>query len=73
MAFNSSHPNWLIDMFEKSWGTSKTIEIMENNNILGPLTLRVNTKFTTREAYLDVLAKVNIKRVSLHIVIKEYS
>ena len=61
MAFNSSHPNWLIDMFEKSWGTSKTIEIMENNNIPGPLTLRVNTKFTTREAYLDVLAKVNIK------------
>lgn len=61
MAFNSSHPNWLIDMFEKSWGTSKTIELMENNNIPGPLTLRVNTKFTTREAYLDVLAKVNIK------------
>ena len=61
MVFTSSHPAWLIDMFEKSWGTSKTMELIENNNNPGPLTLRVNTKFTTREAYLDMLAKENIE------------
>lgn len=43
-----SHPQWLLGRWEKRYGRERAIRICQANNALPPLTLRVNTKKTTR-------------------------
>ncbi len=54
-----SHPDWLIRQLEQDWpGQAETI--MYENNQLPPMTLRVNPALTSRDSYLELLAKRSI-------------
>ena len=44
-----SHPRWMASMFLKMLGEKDTEELLKANNIIPPLTLRINTLGTTRE------------------------
>lgn len=54
-----AHPQWLLKQLRKDW--PKAVEqILAANNQPAALTLRINQRKTTREAYLDLLAKQDI-------------
>lgn len=54
-----SHPAWLVEAIHADWG-KQTVEVLTNNNTQAPLTLRVNARQSTREAYLARLAAEGI-------------
>jgi 16S rRNA (cytosine967-C5)-methyltransferase len=55
-----SHPEWLIAALGKDW-PGDFESILEANNALPPLWLRVNRRRTGREAYLESLATAGIE------------
>lgn len=55
-----AHPQWLIDEIKTSW-PNEWKSILEANNQLPPLYLRINLQKTTREAYLNELLAINIE------------
>lgn len=55
----SSHPDWLITAFTADWPDAATA-LLAANNERPPLTLRVNARQGTREAYLAQLEAVGI-------------
>ena len=57
--FSSAHPQWLLDQWREAW-PEKTGELIAANNSRPPMTLRVNTQKTSREAYLQQLANAGI-------------
>ncbi|MAM69975.1 MAG: 16S rRNA (cytosine(967)-C(5))-methyltransferase [Gammaproteobacteria bacterium] len=57
-----SHPQWLIRQLAADW-PEDYLQILEANNIQGPMTLRVNQLLTSRQDYLQVLAS---KSISAH-------
>ena len=54
-----SHPRWLIDAVRRDW-PDRFAEMLDANNLPGPLWLRINARRTTREAYLARLAAADI-------------
>jgi 16S rRNA (cytosine967-C5)-methyltransferase len=54
-----SHPQWLLDRLKQGWPQDYRA-ILEGNNARAPLTLRVNVRKTSREAYLDQLEQRGI-------------
>ncbi len=48
-----NHPAWLIKAFTNAWPQQP--DIFQCNNVQGPLTLRVNTRKTTRHTYGELL------------------
>ncbi|HUF74166.1 MAG TPA: 16S rRNA (cytosine(967)-C(5))-methyltransferase RsmB [Gammaproteobacteria bacterium] len=55
-----SHPEWLIGALKRDW--SEDFEsILEANNALPPLWLRVNRRKIDRDAYLELLEKAGIE------------
>ncbi len=46
----SAHPKWLAEMIQQAWPNHAT-DIFNANNIQAPMSLRVNTHFTTIEQY----------------------
>lgn len=53
-SYQGAHPGWLIDAFRHSW-PEQFSEIIEANNQRGPMSLRVNTQRSTRDAYMSRL------------------
>ena len=54
-----SHPEWMIEAITKSW-PDHAKAIFHANNRPGPLCLRVNPKYTSRDNYLLLLQQSNI-------------
>lgn len=50
-----AYPDWLQAALEQDWGQARAIEIMAAGNEEGPLTLRVNARQISRDAYLGKL------------------
>lgn len=59
LAFQSNHPAWLEGMLRKHW-PAKLHEIIAANNSHPPFTLRLNTQYISREAYLETLRMLDI-------------
>ena len=55
-----SHPAWWIEHLKNAW-PDQWREILEANNQNPPMTLRLNTKNTSMEKYLELLSEHNIK------------
>ena len=53
--FTSAHPTWLRDALARAW-PAEAPALFAANNSRPPMTLRVNTRHQTREAYLALLA-----------------
>lgn len=53
--FAHAHPEWLKAALEQDWGAEKAQMIMHAGNQEAPLTLRVNLRHGSREAYLEKL------------------
>ena len=54
MGIRTAHPVWLVKAIKKDWPDQLTT-ILEANNELPPLVLRVNTSKTQRDTYLETL------------------
>ena len=57
-----AHPSWLIGVIKKSWPNDWQ-KILEQNNLPGPMSLRVNQKQYQREQYLKLLNDNGINAV----------
>jgi 16S rRNA (cytosine967-C5)-methyltransferase len=55
-----SHPQWLIDALRADWGAA-TERILEANNELPPMWLRVNRRVTDPARYLQILREQGIE------------
>lgn len=49
-----SHPEWLVHQLTENWG-ERTADILHENNQYPPMSIRVNQKKCSREAYLKQL------------------
>ncbi|MCB1615703.1 MAG: 16S rRNA (cytosine(967)-C(5))-methyltransferase RsmB [Pseudomonadales bacterium] len=58
--FRYSHPEWIIRQLKNDWPANYT-QVLEANNVAGPMTLRVNALQATRPAYLQLLEAAGIK------------
>ncbi len=56
----NSHPEWLINKIKNDWPEQASSILLENNQ-QPPMALRVNLAQTTRDDYLQVLAKHSIE------------
>jgi 16S rRNA (cytosine967-C5)-methyltransferase len=54
-----SHPDWMITALKEDW-PDQWEDILIQNNIQAPMTLRVNTRCIDRESYLAQLVKAGI-------------
>lgn len=54
-----SHPQWLLDQLKRDW-PGRYRSILEANNARAPMTLRVNLRRTSREAYLLALQQAGM-------------
>lgn len=61
-----AHPQWFIDRLKIAW-PEQWKEILNANNQKAPMHLRVNALKTTRDAYLDILNKVDITAHPLNV------
>ena len=57
--FQTSHPLWLVKRWQQDWPENWQ-EIIAANNSHPPMTLRINTRLTSREAYHQQLAEAGI-------------
>ncbi len=57
--FRTAHPNWLINAVTTAWPAHAN-DILNNNNLHPPFTLRLNTQHIGRTAYLALLDKSGI-------------
>ena len=64
LAIETSHPQWLVDRWVESYGFEMTAEMLRENNIAPPQTVRVNTTKATVEEVLTTLERegVNARR-----------
>jgi 16S rRNA (cytosine967-C5)-methyltransferase len=61
LSITLSHPRWLIERWIDRWGYDATAAWARFNNQPAPLTLRVNTLNTTRDALADALARAGVE------------
>lgn len=54
-----AHPDWLVQQLRRDWGDAATA-ILAANNSEAPLTLRVNTRRISPEAYRDLLEEAGV-------------
>lgn len=55
-----AHPEWLKQLLEQDWGREQAAALMAANNQEGALTLRVNLRQNSRDAYLEKLRAQDI-------------
>lgn len=58
-AIRTSHPDWLVSKLEHNW-PQQWSGILDANNTRAPMTLRVNARHGSREAYLQRLEDAGI-------------
>ena len=54
-----AHPQWFIHRLQAAW-PAQWQEILENNNLRPPMSLRVNTQKISRDQFLETLNKAGI-------------
>ncbi len=54
-----AHPPWLLSLLRKDWAERRD-DLLQAGNGRGPMTLRVNRRMITRDAYLDELQQADI-------------
>ncbi|NOQ17049.1 MAG: 16S rRNA (cytosine(967)-C(5))-methyltransferase RsmB [Methyloprofundus sp.] len=54
-----AHPDWMIKAIKADWG-EQAKGIFKENNLLPPMSLRVNLRYCSRTAYLELLAEQGI-------------
>lgn len=59
VAVTYSHPQWLVDCLKAAW-PQHLEKILAANNEPGPMTLRVNERFNSRDTYLEGLREARI-------------
>ncbi|GAW87060.1 16S rRNA (cytosine967-C5)-methyltransferase [Bathymodiolus platifrons methanotrophic gill symbiont] len=59
-----AHPDWMIKAIKADWG-SEAKQIFLENNLAPPMSLRVNTRFCSRDTYLTMLAEQEIEASAL--------
>ncbi|PCH85697.1 MAG: 16S rRNA (cytosine(967)-C(5))-methyltransferase [Piscirickettsiaceae bacterium] len=57
-----AHPDWLVKQIAKDW-PNELIDILTANNQRPPMSIRINTKATTRAAYLTALNEHEIDAI----------
>ena len=57
-ALRFNHPRWLLERWERKFGDTETEALCRWDNEPAPLSLRVNTVMTTRDAFLQDLREV---------------
>ncbi len=60
IVLQQSHPQWLIDSIKKAW-PDQWQKILDANNSLPPMGLRVNNKLTNRSSYISQLNETGIE------------
>lgn len=60
IALRTAHPQWLVSLLTEAW-PDDAAALLEANNLQAPLTLRVNRRRCTRDAYLTHLADAGIE------------
>ncbi len=60
IAINTSHPKWLVKRWLRRFGEEGTRLLAEANNMMPPMTIRVNTLRSTRQDLLSLLAAHDI-------------
>jgi 16S rRNA (cytosine967-C5)-methyltransferase len=58
-----NHPRWLVDRWQDEFGTTATRSICRCNNSEPPLTLRINSRRTSRTRLKELMDKSGIKAV----------
>jgi 16S rRNA (cytosine967-C5)-methyltransferase len=61
LAITYSHPTWLVEAWVERYGKETAIHMMESDNLVPPLTLRVNRLKTSREELQATLAIEGIR------------
>jgi 16S rRNA (cytosine967-C5)-methyltransferase len=61
IALSTSHPRWLVKRWVHRFGEEQAAALAEANNRIPPLTLRVNTLKTTRDALMKSLSGMDIQ------------
>lgn len=59
-AFQTAHPDWLIDLWQAAW-PEQVDQLIAANNHQPPMTLRVNQMHCSRDQYLSTLAEADIQ------------
>jgi len=65
LAAKHSHPEWLVERLIADWGRDTCVGIMKSANEIPPLTARVNTLRTTREALIEQLGREEVGALPL--------
>lgn len=60
-----AHPDWLVQQLRRDWGDEANA-ILAANNSEAPLTLRVNARKITRDAYREQLAAAGVEAETCH-------
>jgi 16S rRNA (cytosine967-C5)-methyltransferase len=60
IAVNTSHPPWMVKRWLKRYGENEAAQLAYANNILPPLTIRVNSLRTTRDQLLSMIIEKGI-------------
>lgn len=55
LSIKYSHPKWMINMWLEHYGRDFTEDLLKANNLIPPLSLRINTSKITREEYGELL------------------
>ncbi len=63
IAVNTSHPKWLVKKWLRRFGEEGARQLAEANNMVPPMTIRVNTLRSTRQNLLSLLAEHGIEAV----------
>lgn len=58
LALRTWHPQWMVERWIRTYGYERTEELCRCNNTSAPLSMRVNTLRTNRDALMEQLAAV---------------
>lgn len=57
----TSHPRWLVRRWMRRFGAREALDLVDANNRIPPLTLRVNTLRATRDSLIDEIREAGIE------------
>jgi 16S rRNA (cytosine967-C5)-methyltransferase len=63
LSVTQSHPLWLVQRWEKEWGSEETLGVCKFNNQISPLTLRTNTLKINRTDLIERLREKELKPI----------
>ncbi|MFN0063952.1 MAG: 16S rRNA (cytosine(967)-C(5))-methyltransferase RsmB [Myxococcaceae bacterium] len=61
LSLRESHPQWLVERWQRRHGPERAQKILEANNVAPPLVVRTCTRHRTREALLEELREAGLE------------